>query len=123
MTPQVGRACEGALLQHLQPSADEAAVRRLAHTDDAVDPTLDQVDEPVALADVKSDAGMVLKEARQAGEQEALGEGAVDVGAEPTRRSGLCYPRLGVVDVRRNCETAPIVILPLRPKVSPVGWS
>ena len=45
-------------------------IERLARAHDAVDALAQQIDQPVALADLQSHAGMAIEEPRQLGQDE-----------------------------------------------------
>ncbi len=70
------------LLQHRDSPRDHRDIAQIADTQHAVHAFPDQIDEPVAFAQMKLDAGVLLEKLRQAGHQEVARQRAVNVDAK-----------------------------------------
>ena len=114
MPREIGGAGEGALCKHAEFAADQAAIDRLGDADGAIHAFSDQIDQPVPLPDMKLDVGVAFEEVRQAREQVALREPAVDVDAQRPDRDRLRGSGVRVIDRRQDGEAAAVIVLTLR---------
>jgi hypothetical protein len=74
----------------------------------------DEVDKPVALAEMQVDPGIAVGEGGQARQDEGPGEEPVRVDAREAVRFGGAQLRLGLVDFREDREAAAVVGLALQ---------
>ena len=95
----VGRSCAGDLLKHRNAARDHVAVLEVADAQHAIDSFTDQIDQPIALADVEFDAGIFGEEVRQARHHKMTRERAVNVDAQQSLRFGATEGSLGLFDV------------------------
>ena len=109
MPGEIGRARQGDLLEIRHLAADQAGIRQVAGAQDAVDAFRDQIDHPVALAEVQGDVGIPGDEVRQGRKHEETGQGPLEIDAQGTARFGIAENCLRLVQVRAKLDAALLI--------------
>src|SRR6516162_6102757 len=95
----VGRRGAGDLLKHGNAARDHVAVLEIADAQHAIDSFADHVDQPIALAHVKFDAGIFSEEIRQARHHKMTRQSPVNIDAQQSLRFGAAKGGLRLLDV------------------------